>query len=147
LLSVKFEGSVSTFWQESDQGMKQHLTRESIGIILRASVKHYFLEEDASTLMMDALCAWFKVLNGNAETEVGLGADDGQTTPMVLVDQDNDMFILADDATCLLENAALFDLGPREQLLLNNSKNPEDGPSYSTCISPLLTCYIRVYYR
>jgi hypothetical protein len=47
---------------------------------------------------------------------------------MVLVDQDNGMFILADDATCLLENAALFDLGPREQLLLSNSKNPEDGP-------------------
>jgi hypothetical protein len=65
--------------------VRQHLTRESIGIILRASVKHFFIKEVAPTLMMDALYALFKVLKRQGmQKQRGAWNQPWPDTPMVI---------------------------------------------------------------
>lgn len=77
--------------------------------------------EVTSSLLMDSLYAGLKVIKQRGENrketvpdhaQRPLLEDDGGSTPVVLDDKDNDMFVLADDAILLLEKVALLHIGP-----------------------------------
>ncbi|OEL35590.1 MATH domain-containing protein [Dichanthelium oligosanthes] len=110
------------FWLRTDPSARMQLTRENTGTILRVMVKHFFVEKEVpSTLLMDSLYAGLKVMKQvckNSEETVNIqwpGEDDSWSTPMVIIDKDNDMFVLADDPILLLERVALLDSGPHQR--------------------------------
>lgn len=113
---------LTAFWLRTDPSTRQHLTTEKTDTILRPLVKHFFVEKEVtSTLLMDSLYTGLKAMKQvckNREEMADIqwpGEDDSPSTPVVIIDKDNDMFVLADDAIQLLERIALLDSGRPHQ--------------------------------
>ncbi|CAM0144650.1 unnamed protein product [Urochloa decumbens] len=112
---------LSAFWLGTDPSTRQQLTRENTDTILRLLVKYFFVEKEVtSTLLMDSLYAGLKVMKQvckNTEDMVDIqwpGKYDSRSSPVVIIDKDNDMFVLADDVILLLERVALLDSGSHQ---------------------------------
>ncbi|CAL4981683.1 unnamed protein product [Urochloa decumbens] len=115
------DASLSAFWLGTDPSTRQQLTRENTDTILRLLVKYFFVEKEVtSTLLMDSLYAGLKVMKQvckNTEDMVDIqwpGKYDSRSSPVVIIDKDNDMFVLADDVILLLERVALLDSGSHQ---------------------------------
>ncbi|CAL4988863.1 unnamed protein product [Urochloa decumbens] len=112
---------LSAFWLGTDPSTRQQLTRENTDTILRLLVKYFFVEKEVtSTLLMDSLYAGLKVMKQvckNTEDMVDIqwpGKYDSRSSPVVIIDKDNDMFVLAGDVILLLERVALLDSGSHQ---------------------------------
>ncbi|KAF8692232.1 hypothetical protein HU200_039836 [Digitaria exilis] len=119
--------SFSAFWQAMDPSVRRHMTREKTDTILKVLVKHFFIEKEVtSTLVIDALYSGLKALEYQSKNKKGipkLTETDARSTPMVFIDQD--MFVLADDVTLLLERAALDTL-PHQPLPTKDDKSSQN---------------------
>ncbi|KAF3972582.1 hypothetical protein CMV_003931 [Castanea mollissima] len=109
--------SFRTFWLGIDQNARHQMSREKIDVILKAIVKHFFIDKEiTSTLVMDSLYSVLKALKDDTMCKKGrlklLEADE-MPAPMVRVDKD--MFVLVDDVLLLLERAAMDLLPPKDE--------------------------------
>ena len=93
------------------------MSREKIDVILKAVVKHFFIEKEiTSTLVMDSFYSGLKALKDHTMYKKGrlkLLEAEVMPAPMVLVDKD--MFVLVDDVLLLLERAAMDLLPPKDE--------------------------------
>ncbi|GAB2237567.1 hypothetical protein Droror1_Dr00015469 [Drosera rotundifolia] len=100
--------SFCTFWLGVDQSSKSRLSKENVDMILREIVKRFTIgKEVVATLVMESLYSGLRELEGRGKTKNMKGKLlDGEDTPPPIIRVEKDMFVLADDALMLLEQAA-----------------------------------------
>ncbi|KAL9275216.1 TNF receptor-associated factor homolog 1b-like protein [Drosera capensis] len=109
--------SFCTFWLGVDQSSKSRLSRENMDMILREIVKRFTIgKEVVATLVMESLYSGLRELEGRGKTKNMKGKLlDGEDTPPPIIRVEKDMFILADDALMLLEQAASEPLPSKDE--------------------------------
>ncbi|KAL9274711.1 TNF receptor-associated factor homolog 1b-like protein [Drosera capensis] len=114
--------SFCTFWLGVDQSSKRRLSKENMDMILREIVKQFTIgNEVVAILAMESLYSGLRELEGRGKTKSMKGKLlDGEDTPPPIIRVEKDMFVLADDALVLLEQAA------SELLPLKDEKGPQN---------------------
>ncbi|XP_019428317.1 PREDICTED: MATH domain-containing protein At5g43560-like isoform X2 [Lupinus angustifolius] len=125
--------SFFAFWGGIDQNSRRHMSREKTDVILKVIVKHFFIEKEVtSTLVMDSLYSGLKALEGQTKGKKGrvnlLGAEE---MPAPIVHVENNMFVLVDDVSLLLERAATEPLPPKDEKgPQNRTKDGNSGEDF-----------------
>ena len=103
------------------------MSREKIDVILKAVVKHFFIEKEiTSTFVMDSLYSGLNALKDHTMCKKGrLKLLEAEEMPAPMVRVEKDMFVLVDDVLLLLERAAMDLLPPKD----------EKGPQNRTKVS------------
>ncbi|KAG0481986.1 hypothetical protein HPP92_010070 [Vanilla planifolia] len=126
------------FWLGVDQNLKRLLSRDKSETILRAVVKHFFVEKEVtSTLVMDSLHSGLRALEYQSKNKNGGLMAEMEESPAPMIRVDKDMFVLADDVFLLLERVAseplpTMSLPPKdEKVSQNRTKEGSSGEEFN----------------
>ncbi|KAL4643426.1 hypothetical protein ACB092_02G091400 [Castanea dentata] len=126
--------SFRTIWMGIGQNARHQMSREKIDVILKAVVKHFFIDKEiTSTLVMDSLYSVLKALKDDTMCKKGrLKLLEAEEMPAPMVRVDKDMFVLVDDVLLLLERAAMDLLPPKDEKGLQNcTKDGNSGGDFN----------------
>ncbi|KAI4317975.1 hypothetical protein L6164_025794 [Bauhinia variegata] len=109
--------SFHAFWRGISQNSKHCMSMERTDVILKAVVKHFFIEKEVtSTLVMDALYSGLKALEDqNKSKKASAKLLDNEEMPAPMVRVEKNMFVLVDDVLLLLERAAIEPLSQKDE--------------------------------
>ncbi|CAK8571947.1 unnamed protein product [Lathyrus sativus] len=125
---IEDKASFFDFLRDIDQTSRSRMSREKTDVILKAVVKHFFIENVVtSSLVMDSLYSGLKALEGQTSKKGLVKLLDSEEIAAPIVRVEKNMFVLADDVLPLLERAAIEPLPPKDE---NGPQNlTKDGNS------------------